>query len=68
VIFGRHCCLCEATEGEKILVQIIERGSGPGWSLYACPTPCAQEYASRTYAPEWLQKDLAKMGLWPVED
>jgi hypothetical protein len=67
VPFGERRVLCELTQGEKVLVQVIESGSGPGWGLYACPSPCAQEYATRSYAPDWLQDDLRKLGLWPPE-
>jgi hypothetical protein len=65
---GKPCCLCRAGGGEKVLVQCIESGSGPGWNLYACPTPCAQQYALRSYAPDWLPGELAKLGLWPPEN
>ncbi len=60
-----RCIVCGATRADVMLVQIIESGSGPGWGHYACPEPCAQQYAKRTYAPEWLQDDLRARGLWP---
>ncbi|WP_207794548.1 hypothetical protein [Streptomyces bathyalis] len=63
--FGKSCIICQKRQGETILVQAIESGSGPGWGLYACPSPCAQEYAGRSYAPSWLQEDLRQLGLWP---
>ncbi|GGO58404.1 hypothetical protein GCM10012287_56490 [Streptomyces daqingensis] len=62
-----QCVLCKEPSGNLILVDIIESGSGPGWGLYACPTPCAQEYAGRSYAPTWLAKELEKLELWPPE-
>lgn len=65
--FTKSCVLCGEGSGETIQVQVIESMSGPGWGLYACPTPCAQQYATRSCAPEWLQEDLAKLGLWPPE-
>ncbi len=62
---GKKCCVCDEWRSEKITVALIESGSGPGWDLYACLTPCAQQYAGRPYAPDWLKDDLRKRGLWP---
>ncbi|MGW7516898.1 hypothetical protein ACWGJ2_15015 [Streptomyces sp. NPDC054796] len=60
-----RCIICNTNRIDLMLVQIIEVGSGPGHGQYACPTPCAQQYATRTYAPDWLRDDLRKRGLWP---
>ena len=65
---SRQCVLCGEQQGDVMLVEIIESGSGPGWGLYACSVPCAQEYAGRSYAPPWLSKELEKQGLWPPKN
>lgn len=46
-----------------MLVQIIECGSGIAPGLYACPAPCAQDFAKRPDAPDWLHDDLRERGL-----
>lgn len=32
-----HCCRCERWTGTPVEVRYIERASGPGVTLYACP-------------------------------
>ncbi|MGW7516892.1 hypothetical protein ACWGJ2_14985 [Streptomyces sp. NPDC054796] len=60
-----RCVVCERGSADMMLVQVIETGSGPGRGQYACPSPCAQQYAKRLYAPDWLREDLYARGLWP---
>jgi hypothetical protein len=66
-LYLARCGLCDDYSEGKMLVKIIETGSGPGAGIYACPTPCAQRWARRPFAPDWLVDDLRAMGLWPVE-
>lgn len=33
----RMCADCERITDRPILIRSVEQGSGPGWSLYACP-------------------------------
>lgn len=47
-----------------VLVQVIERGSVVAPGLYGCPELCAQQFAKRPDAPDWLHDDLRKRGLW----
>ncbi|GAA2084905.1 hypothetical protein GCM10009801_46340 [Streptomyces albiaxialis] len=48
-----ECCRCGLRVTRRALIAIIETGSGPGGSAYAC-LPCAREYATTPLAPEWL--------------
>ncbi|SOB83118.1 hypothetical protein SAMN06272789_3316 [Streptomyces sp. 1331.2] len=34
------CCMCHTTGPAVTVVGAIERASGPGWSVFACPN-CA---------------------------
>lgn len=62
---GTKCIECGDRDGDLMLVKIMESGSGPGAGLYACRTTCAPAIAGRSYAPDWLSKELAEQGLWP---
>ncbi|MEV0438964.1 hypothetical protein AB0I84_09430 [Streptomyces spectabilis] len=31
------CCRCKRLTAAPVPVRYIERASGPGWTLYACP-------------------------------
>ncbi|WP_338684809.1 hypothetical protein QD712_30200 [Streptomyces acidiscabies] len=35
--FGAHCCRCERWTLAPVICREIERMSGPGVTLYACP-------------------------------
>lgn len=59
------CALCGAKATPMISVGYIESGTGPGWTLYACLGSCAQTYAARAFAPDWLRDNLRTRGLWP---
>lgn len=65
--YTTHCIVCDTFGPGRMLVKIVETMSGPGRGLYACAEPCAQQYARRRYAPDWLRDDLRKLGLWPAE-
>lgn len=36
--FGARCCRCRQWTYAPVSVRYIERASGPGFTLYACPT------------------------------
>lgn len=42
------------------MVAIIEAGSGPGGTIYACPDH-ARMRAERIDAPPWLREDIAAL-------
>ena len=52
-----ECCRCERRVAWRALIAIIESGSGPGGSAYAC-LPCAREYATTPFAPVWLPEAI----------
>lgn len=49
----RMCVGCQTISNTPILIRSIEQGSGPGWSLYACPD-CAPGYLSSAEAMQLL--------------
>lgn len=51
---GGECCLCHEYSPERIVVRLIEQGSGPGGSAFAC-VPCARREAAKPHAPGWLR-------------
>lgn len=53
------CCRCGQRAAHRALIAIIETGSGPGGSAYAC-LPCAREYAATSLAPGWLDEVLRR--------
>ncbi|WP_326807987.1 MULTISPECIES: hypothetical protein [unclassified Streptomyces] len=52
------CCRCDLRVTHRALIAIIETGSGPGGSAYAC-LPCAHDYAKTPLAPAWLSETIA---------
>ncbi|MGP3978170.1 hypothetical protein ACTWQF_29965 [Streptomyces sp. 8N114] len=52
------CCRCDLPVRHRALIAIIETGSGPGGSAYAC-LPCARDYAKTSLAPEWIGETIA---------
>ncbi|WP_019356833.1 hypothetical protein [Streptomyces sp. AA1529] len=52
------CCRCGLPVRHRALIAIIETGSGPGGSAYAC-LPCARDYAKTSLAPEWIGETIA---------
>ncbi|KPC97019.1 hypothetical protein ADL27_01500 [Streptomyces sp. NRRL F-6602] len=52
------CCRCDLPVIHRALIAIIETGSGPGGSAYAC-LPCARDYAKTSLAPEWIGETIA---------
>lgn len=61
------CCRCEAYVARRALIEIIETGSGPGGSAYAC-VPCAHDYARTPLAPDWLPVTIAEAAGGVVPD
>lgn len=55
---GGECVICKQHAGERVLVAVVEVGSGPGGMLYGC-LPCARTRARSRFAPSWLAEDLA---------
>lgn len=51
------CCRCDLWVTHRALIAIIETGSGPGGSAYAC-LPCARDYAKTPFAPHWLPEEI----------
>lgn len=64
----KPCCVCKATLTEVMAVNFIERNTGPSWTLYACVPDCAEHYAQRPYAPDWLREELQQQRLRIVDD
>lgn len=54
---GGECCRCRENVAERIMVGIVEVGSGPSRSRDAC-IPCARIFARSPFAPTWLREDL----------
>ncbi|NSC22810.1 hypothetical protein FM076_17200 [Streptomyces albus subsp. chlorinus] len=52
------CCRCDLPVTHRALIAIIETGSGPGGSAYAC-LPCARDYAKTSLAPDWIGETIA---------
>lgn len=46
--FGAHCCRCGRWSPGAVAVRYIERASGPGVTLYACPEHAAELGAGPT--------------------
>lgn len=61
---GGECCLCRRHAPERIVVRIIEQGSGPGASAFACP-PCARAEAAKPHAPGWLRANVTALDAPP---
>jgi hypothetical protein len=55
---GGECAVCQAYVDERVLVGLVEVGSGPGHFVYGC-LPCARRRARSRFAPTWLAEDLA---------
>lgn len=55
---GGECAICKELAEERLLVAVVEVGSGPGAMLYGC-LPCARRRATSRFAPSWLAEDLA---------
>ena len=54
------CVDCGVYRLDAVMVAIIEAGSGPGGTVYACPDH-ARMRAERIDAPTWLRKDVAAL-------
>lgn len=57
---GGECNLCHAHSPDRLVVRLIEQGSGPGASAFACP-PCARREAGKPHAPAWLRANVATL-------
>ncbi|AXK35649.1 hypothetical protein DVA86_26440 [Streptomyces armeniacus] len=55
---GGECAVCKEHADERVLVSLVEVGSGPGHSVHGC-LPCARRRAASQFAPSWLAEDLA---------
>ncbi|AXK31355.1 hypothetical protein DVA86_00535 [Streptomyces armeniacus] len=53
-----ECAVCKEQVQERLLVAVVEVGSGPGALVYGC-LPCARTRARSPFAPPWLAEDLA---------
>ncbi|AXK33481.1 hypothetical protein DVA86_13295 [Streptomyces armeniacus] len=55
---GGECAVCKEQVDERVLVAVVEVGSGPGHLVHGC-LPCARARARSPFAPPWLAEDLA---------
>jgi hypothetical protein len=55
-----ECTRCHEHAAERVTVALVDSGSGPGWSSYAC-LPCGRILAKSTFAPQWLRDDIAAL-------
>lgn len=53
-----ECAVCKEHAHERVLVAVVESGSGPGGLVHGC-LPCARTRARSPFAPAWLAEDLA---------
>lgn len=61
---GGECNRCHEYSPERIVIRLIEQGSGPGASAFACP-PCARREAAKPHAPDWLRNKIAALDAPP---
>ncbi|MGH3309100.1 MAG: hypothetical protein ACRDP3_00665 [Streptomyces sp.] len=57
---GGYCAWHKGWAEDVALAVVIEQGSGPGGSAYAC-LPCARPLTQRHDAPEMLKQAVAEM-------
>ncbi|MGH3313070.1 MAG: hypothetical protein ACRDP3_21205 [Streptomyces sp.] len=57
---GGYCAWHKGQADDVAPAVVIEQGSGPGGSAYAC-LPCARRLAQRPDAPEMLTTAVAEM-------
>jgi hypothetical protein len=57
---GGECNVCGEYAAERLVIRIIEQGSGPGGSAFGC-VPCARREAARKWAPDWLRANVAAL-------
>lgn len=55
---GGECAACKEHAEERVLIAVVEVGSGPGAILHGC-LPCARTRARLRFAPAWLADGLA---------
>lgn len=52
-----ECAVCKEHAHERMLIAVVESGSGPGGLVYGC-LPCARLRARSPFAPAWLAEEL----------
>jgi hypothetical protein len=57
---GGYCARCGLLVPERVTIDYVEQGSGPGASVMGC-LPCARALARQFFAPQWLKDAVATL-------